>query len=123
MHVVIFTDKGEETLDVEVPDEAAKVIRWLLLERDHQVTKFDYGPLDEEHAREGLTKDSWFWKQAILNYSDRVRIFGVTGDAKMLGVQALLKIVSSLAAQVEHLLRAGDLDELPKPGLSSGNLK
>lgn len=119
--VSIIHDDGSGSA-VDVPDEFAAVIEWLVKERDYQVQKWGYDDQDQAHALEGLGEDSWFWQRAVLNYTGRVRLFGVTGPAAHQGVQALLKIVSSLAAQAEHLLRSGQsVDRLPKPGLSSGN--
>jgi hypothetical protein len=107
-------------LNVEVPDEFAAVIQWLVTERnEYQTGKWDYAEEDLSHAREGLGDESWFWVRGVLNYAGRVRLFGVTNP---LGVQALLKLVATLAAIPEHLLRGGDIDGLPTPGLTSGDL-
>lgn len=105
-----------------VPQEFADVIDWLCKERNYQVEKWGvdghYIHLDTEHALEGLTDESWFWRNAIENYATRVRIFSITSRN---GMQALLKIISSLASMPEHLLRDHEIDSLPTPGVSSGN--
>lgn len=105
-----------------VPDEFAAVIEWLCRERDYQVEKFGkdghYIALDTEHALQGLDEDGWFWTRAIENYAGRVRLFGVTEHH---GMQALLKLISSLVTMPEHLLRDHEITELPSPGVSSGN--
>jgi hypothetical protein len=114
---------SNETMDdFEVPEEFAEVIWWLCEERKYQVEKWGkdghYLPLDTEHALQGLDDDSWFWRNAIENYTGRVRLFGVTSHN---GMQALLKIISSLASMPEHLLRDHKIESLPTPGVSSGN--
>jgi hypothetical protein len=38
-------------------------------------------------------------------------------------VQALLKLAATIVSMPEHLLHGGHITELPKPGLSSGNLE
>jgi len=107
---------------MNVPEEFAAVITWLCHERNYQVGKWGqdghYVALDTEHALEGLDEDSWFWSRAIENYTGRVRLFGVTSHN---GMQALLKIISSLVSMPEHLLRDHLIERLPTPGVSSGN--
>jgi hypothetical protein len=111
-----------EGLPFEVPKEFAEVIEWLCREREYQVEKWgqdgQYIDLDIEHALEGLDADSWFWQRAVENYVGRVRLFGVTSHN---GMQALLKIISSLASMPEHLIRGEYIKQLPTPGVSSGN--
>lgn len=97
------------------------VLEWLVEERRlHQTSKYDYGEEDFRHALEGLDDDSWFWERGVLNYAGRVRLFGITSP---LGVQAQLKLTATMAAMVEHLLRGRAVEQLPQPGLSSGNLQ
>lgn len=96
------------------------ILRWLIDERElYQTEKWDYSIQDLQHALEGLDEDSWFWQRAVENYAGRVRFAGIT---KPVGVQAHLKLIASLVAQLEHLLREGVLDELPKPGEPSGSI-
>lgn len=98
-----------------------QVLRWLRNERSlyqTQTDKFDYGEIDESHSLEGLGDDSWMWTNGVLNYTGRVRLFGVTNAR---GVQALLKLIATLISMVEHLLRGGHI-ELPPPGKSSGDV-
>jgi hypothetical protein len=96
------------------------ILRWLIDERElHQMLKFDYGLEDLKHALEGLDEDSWFWQRGVENYAQRVRTAGITHP---IGVQAHLKLIATLVAQLEHLLREGVLDELPRPGSTSGEI-
>jgi hypothetical protein len=98
----------------------AFILRWLIEERErHQTVKFDYGLEDLKHALEGLDEDSWFWTRGVENYAGRVRLFGLQNP---LGVQAHLKLIATLISQVEHLLREGVLNELPTPGVPSGEI-
>lgn len=111
LSAVIWYDESDEPF--------VKLLEWFFEERRlHQQGKFDYGEHDEAHALEGLGDGSWFWDKGVLNYAQRVRLFGVT---EPLGYQALLKLAATMIAQAEHLLRAGHVT-LPQPGLSSGNL-
>lgn len=118
----IRIDNGTGREIFNVPGEFAEVVSWLCKERDYQVEKWGvdghYVALDTERALQGLDEDSWYWQRAVENYVGRVRLFGVTSR---LGMQALLKIVSSLISMPEHLMRDHEIDGLPRPGVSSGN--
>lgn len=107
-----------------VAPEAAAVLAWLLDERAYQLAKWGeggrYTQADVDHALEGLGNHSWFWERGVLNYAGRVRLLGVTSP---LGVQALLKLVATLASVPEHLLRAGAVERLPGAGVESGELR
>jgi hypothetical protein len=97
-----------------------QVIDWLIKERRYQTSKWDYEGSNGDRAEEGLAEDSWYWNNGVLNYTGRVRLFGVT---EPLGLQALLKLAATIVSMPEHLLHAGKITELPRPGLSSGNLE
>lgn len=97
------------------------ILRWLIDERElHQTVKFDYGLEDLKHALEGLDEGSWFWDKGVCNYAQRIRLQGITTQP---GVQAHLKLIATLVAQLEHLLREGVVNELPKPGEPSGSVQ
>ena len=119
--VIITTASGKRHLRM-LPPEFVEVLEWIIDESGYQVEKFGYGDDDLVHAREGLAEDSWFWQKGVLNYAGRVRLFGLVGDARLLGAQALLKLITTLISQVEHLRRGGDLERLPKAGVSSGEI-
>jgi hypothetical protein len=117
---IIVNDGKPDRVIRHVPPEFAAVIRWLILERHYQIGKWDYGEQDLKHALGGLDDPGWFWEKGVLNYTGRVRYFGIT---QMLGMQAHLKLIATLVSMPEHLLRGGYFpDGLPRPGLSSGNL-
>lgn len=103
----------------DVSEEFARVLVWMLEERAYQHVKFGYGELDVKHALEGLGDGSWYWEKGVLNYTGRVRLFGVTTP---LGMQALLKLGSTILSMPEHLLRSGDVEWLPNGGVPSGSI-
>lgn len=122
--IISFTENALHGADDReswlVTDEFAQVIKWLCEERGYQERKFKYDTLDEQHALEGLGDGSWYWEKGVLNYTGRVRIFGVHSP---LGVQALLKLCSTLVSMPEHLLRGDHIHRLPKAGFPSGELQ
>lgn len=116
--IAVTNSRG--TLSMDVPDEFSQVLAWLVIERvQYQSGKWDYSEEDLAHALAGLDEDSWFWQRGIENYAGRVRLAGVTAP---IGLQALLKLVATLASMPEHLLRGGAVASLPVPGLPSGEL-
>jgi hypothetical protein len=117
-HVKI--DVGTNRVSVVVPDEFAQVLIWMCEERGYQERKFKYDELDEQHALEGLGDESWYWTKGVLNYTGRVRLFGVTSPA---GVQSLLKLGSTILSMPEHLLRGKHVRRLPYGGVPSGELR
>lgn len=133
------------------PDPFEQVITWLRTERaEYQLTKWDYdnpehtdalgnpdAGEDRKRALAGLHEDSWFWVRGVLNYTGRIRQFWPAGfpesrpvavrteadpRAKLLAMQALLKLIATLISMIEHLLRNGDVTELPEPGHPSGQV-
>lgn len=123
--VVIQIGSVRDTDQFVVPEEFAEVIRWLCVERQgHQVKKWGDGEayVDEDvrHVREGLGDDSWFWVKGVLNYTGRVRLFGVESP---LGLQALLKLAATIVCMPEHLLRGGVVNALPEAGVPSGEIR
>jgi hypothetical protein len=123
MKIIITDDEfTSDQTTFTVPEEFAEIITWLCVEHGYQVMKWGkdggYVHLGTEHALEGLDEHSWYWQRAIENYVGRVRLYGVTSHH---GMQALLKIISSLISMPENLLRDNEIDHLPTPGVSSGN--
>lgn len=97
-----------------------RLLEWLRLERErYQTKKWDYAEDDLQHALEGLGEDSWFWQRGVENYIQRVRLFGVTSPN---GIQALMKLVATLLSIPEHLMRGGELENIPEPGHTSGEI-
>ena len=92
------------------------IIDWIRGERSYQATKWDYESEPSERLDQGLDADSWFWQKGILNYTGRVRIFGLD---HVLGRQALMKLITTLVNLAElAVVRHGPP---PRPGVSSGN--
>lgn len=122
--IISFTENTPHGADDReswlVTDEFAQVIKWLCEERKYQERKFGYDTTDEYHALEGLQGSSWYWEKGVLNYTGRVRLFGVTAP---LGVQALLKLCSTLTSMPEHLLRGDHIPGLPRAGFASGEIR
>lgn len=87
-----------------------KVIRWLNEERtSYQIKKFDY----EQEANKPLE----YWIQQFDSYIQRLPIFGLDTPQ---GSQAALKLAATAVALCEHL---ADKNELPAPGVPSGELE
>jgi hypothetical protein len=111
---------GHEPLSAE--DETfERLLDWLRLERErYQQAKWDYAEQDLENARHGLDEDSHFWVNGVLNYTSRLRLFPL---GSLPWTQAMLKLVATLLAVPEHLVRGGDITEMPEPGHPSGEVR
>lgn len=104
-------------MDIERAAAFEKIITWLRDERKYQAKKFDYGHEPPERLREELSQGSWFWDTGVLNYTGRVRLFGLaTGQ----GRQALMKVMGTLVHLAE--LAIVEYGDLPKGGYTSGEI-
>lgn len=98
----------------EVQSSPASVtFDWLANERRYQVKKFGTD-LDDEHTREGLSDDGWWWRQ-LTNYYHRARILSLDSP---LGRQAIAKFTATACGLVESVVRVHG--SLPPPGVPSG---
>lgn len=97
------------------PSPQSKVFEWLIREREYQVRKFGID-LDDQHTREGLGEDGWWWRQ-LTTYYHRA---GVLGLASPVGRQALAKYVATACGLLESVFRVHGT--LPPPGVPSGEL-
>jgi hypothetical protein len=95
---------------------AAHAFGWLTAERTYQLGKFGTD-LDDEHTRQGLHQDGWWWRQ-LTNYFGRAHVLGVENPS---GRQALAKFTATACGLLESVVRVhGDL---PAPGVPSGELR
>jgi hypothetical protein len=92
---------------------AAEVFAWLRGERAYQVQKFGLS-LDDEHTREGLGEDGWWWRQ-LTTYFHRSRVLTLSTPG---GRQALAKFAATACGLLESVVRVHG--PLPPPGVSSG---
>ena len=127
-HTIICGNCGKSANVVQRDDSAfERVVEWLRLERDrYQTLKWDYAEEDIAHTEEGLDEESWMWVRGVENYTSRIRLArGADPEwwKNPIAVQALLKLVATLASMPEHLLRAGRISDLPEPGHSSGEIR
>lgn len=97
----------------------SSLLHWLAVERrEYQVTKWDYGQQDLEHARQGAGEASWLWQRGVENYVGRARLFPVESP---LYTQALMKLAATVLHMLEQLL-VTDETVLPEPGHPSGEV-
>ena len=92
---------------------ASRVFEWLVEERAYQVHKFGTA-LDDEHTRNGLGDEGWWWRQ-LMNYYHRA---GVLGCDAPVGRQALAKFVATACGLLESVVRV--YGPLPPAGVPSG---
>lgn len=105
------------TLDRMRAQAFADIIKWLQDERKYQAAKFDYGNEPPERLRDGLSQGSWFWEKGVLNYTGRVRLYGLN---LIQGRQALMKVIGSLVNLAElSIIKYGNL---PDGGYTSGTI-
>lgn len=94
---------------------ASQAFDWLVRERAYQVRKFGT-ELDDQHTREGLDDDGWWWRQ-LTSYYHRARVLGLqTG----VGRQALAKFAATACGLLESVVRVHG--PLPPPGVPSGQV-
>lgn len=88
-----------------------KVVRWIFVEREtYQIKKFDY-EIEPDKPVE-------YWMQQFNSYLQRIPLFDID---TMQGQQAVLKLAATAIALSEHI--ADRLNDMPKPGVSSGNIE
>ena len=92
---------------------ASQAFEWLVEERAYQVRKFGTS-LDDEHTRDGLGEDGWWWRQ-LVNYYHRARVLGCETPV---GRQALAKFVATACGLLESVIRVHG--PLPPAGVPSG---
>lgn len=90
-------------------DAFEDVLEWLRQERSYQTQKFDYVEEKEKSAE--------YWDQQFSSYIQRILVFGLDTEQ---GAQATLKLAATAVALSEHY---AEKMQLPKPGLSSGDLE
>jgi hypothetical protein len=94
---------------------AAEAFAWLAGERRYQLAKFGT-TLDDEHTREGIGTESWWWQQ-ITNYFHRASLLGLDNP---LGRQAIAKFTATACGLFESVIR--EYGAPPPPGVPSGEL-
>lgn len=92
---------------------ASHAFEWLIEERAYQVRKFGV-ELDDQHTREGLGEDGWWWRQ-LTSYFHRARV--LTCETPV-GRQGLAKFVATACGLLESVIRVHG--PLPPPGVPSG---
>lgn len=91
-----------------------QIIAWIRGERAYQAQKWTYEAEPEERA----TDESWWWENGVINYWGRVKLQTVKFPQ---GRQAAAKIITTLVHMLElAIIQYGDL---PKPGVSSGQIE
>lgn len=118
---VIPAEIRKEALAVEPPPPlfeiaATQAFAWLVAERRYQLDKFGV-ELDDEHTRQGLHQDGWWWRQ-LTNYFGRAHVLNLANPS---GRQALAKFTATACGLLESAIRV--YGELPEPGVPSGELR
>ena len=101
---------------VQTMTEASQCFEWLVREREYQIKKFGTA-LDDEHTKQGLGEDGWWWQQ-LTNYFHRSRILGLDTPV---GRQAIAKFTATSCGLLESVIRVHG--PIPRPGVSSGNVE
>lgn len=99
----------------EGPSAASTAFEWLVGERSYQVKKFGTA-LDDQHTKDGLGEDSWWWQQ-LMNYYHRSKILTLETPV---GRQALAKFVATACGLLESVIRV--YGDVPRPGVSGGEI-
>jgi hypothetical protein len=90
-------------------DGFTKTLRWLTAERNYQQEKFNYESESDKPVE--------YWEQQFDSYIQRLRVFP---SESLQYSQAALKLAATAVALCEHL---ADRDQLPMPGVPSGEIE